>query len=243
MRALIYVTLISLMTFQAALAQTGHQMVMVELFTSQGCSSCPPADAVLGELARNPDVLALSLPVDYWDRLGWKDTFARPEFTARQQEYATWRASRQVYTPQAIIDGAIDVIGSRRAAMIDAVNAQRTKIKPVAVKLSHTGPGIGLALASNPLNEAATIWMARYQLRGQVAVKRGENGGQTLDYFNVVTGLQSLGTYSGGNAEFTLADAAPETGMGLAVFIQNTRTGAILGANSYASSIGSNPHP
>ncbi len=243
MYAVLCIILISLLGLQPVRAEREHQPVMVELFTSQGCSSCPPADAILGELARDPDVLALSLPVDYWDRLGWKDTFAKPEFTARQQQYAEWRASRQVYTPQAIIDGAIDVIGSRRAAMIDAVNAQRAKVKPVLVNLSQTGRGIGLGLQSGPLSEPATIWIARYQLRGQVAVKRGENGGQMLDYFNVVTDLHRLGSYPGGAAEFSLAESPPEAGTGLAVFVQSSRTGAILGANSRVNSNGSNSRP
>ena len=243
MYALLSIVLITLLTLHTAKAESGHSPVMIELFTSQGCSSCPPADAILGDLARNPDVLALSLPVDYWDRLGWKDTFAKPEFTARQYQYADWRGSRQVYTPQAIIDGAVDVIGSRRGAMVDAVNAQRAKVKPVLVNLSQTGSGLGLGLQSGPLSEPANIWIARYQLRGQVAVKRGENGGQMLDYFNVVTDLHRFGPFSGGTVDVALTELPPESGTGLAVFVQNGRTGAILGAGSYINSNGSNPRP
>jgi hypothetical protein len=126
---------------------------------------------------------------------------------------------------------------------LDAVNAQRAKVKPVLVTLSQTDRGVGLGLRSDPLTEPATVWVARYQLRGQVAIKRGENGGQTLDYFNVVTDLRRLGSYPGGPAEFSLTDAPPETGTGLAVLVQNSRTGTILGANSRINSTGSNVRP
>jgi hypothetical protein len=223
------------MTAQAA-PDTGpaRGLVMVELFTSQGCSSCPPADAVLGDLARRPDVLALSLPVDYWDNLGWTDTYAKAAFTARQRAYSAQWQSNRVYTPQAVINGTLDVVGSRRQAMVDSVNAQAALVQPLTLGLQQGATGLTLSIRS-ALKDAATIpagadiWVARFQARGHVTIKRGENGGRDLDYWNVVTDLHRLDAYHGGDVTLTLSEPAPQRGTGLAVFVQ-AGAGPILGA-------------
>ncbi|KGM33874.1 DUF1223 domain-containing protein [Inquilinus limosus] len=207
----------------AAPALAAERPVVVELFTSQGCSSCPPADALLSTLADRPEVLALAFHVDYWNRLGWTDPFSGPWATARQTAYAAQLGSDQVYTPQAVIDGRGDVVGSDRAAMEAAIAAARTD---PSVPVQLTASGTGLQVAVDPAAPAdAVLWLVGFDDRHDTPVRRGENAGRTLVDRNVVRSLTRLDGWMPGG---TVAAARPE-GDRTAVLLQ-AADGRILGA-------------
>src|SRR3712207_4768784 len=163
---------------------------VVELFTSQGCSSCPPADQFLAELAGRPDILALTFPVDYWDYLGWKDTLAQPAFTVRQRAYASARNDKQVYTPQIVVNGLKPIVGSDRAK-IESVIAKSAHSGglPVAVTLSETGSAVTVEIGSSPDGLSGEAWLLPVAKAREVAIGRGENKGRTITYANVVRGI------------------------------------------------------
>ena len=196
---------------------------VVELYQSQGCSSCPPADAVLNALADRPDVLALSFAVTYWDQLGWKDTFADPAFTQRQWDYARASGRTYVATPQMVINGGGVVTGGD-PAQVDA--AIRRLGRPVA------GPTIvraGGAFAIGTGKGTATVWLVRYDPRTiAVPIRAGENGGRTIAHRNVVRQLVQLGQWTG--APLRLALPAAPAGLSSAVLVQQGRGGAIIAA-------------
>lgn len=206
---------------------------VVELFTSQGCASCPPADAYLGELAQRDDVLALSLHIDYWDYLGWKDSFATPLTTARQRAYGRELGKRYVYTPQIVIDGAAEVVGSRRRSVERAIErAAQDQSNSVPVSLSDAGDDrlvirIGVGEARD-----AVVWLVLYDRRHEVAIGRGENGGRKLAYYNVVRDITRIGTWTGKPVEIALAADALRRGgrSACAVLVQENGHGAIIGA-------------
>lgn len=199
--------------------------VVLELFTSQGCSSCPPANANLARLAARPDVLALSYGVTYWDRLGWPDTFARPEYTARQRAYQAGLGNDNVWTPQIVIDGRTDVVGGRRQEIERAIDAHLAFTGPV---VRFKGGGVGLA-GGTPPRAAADVWLVRYDPRTvEVPVARGENGGRTLPHSHVVRQLVRLGSWRGETVGFALP-APSASGLSTAVLVQAPRGGPILG--------------
>ncbi|WP_343716525.1 DUF1223 domain-containing protein [Inquilinus sp.] len=204
-------------------AQATERPVVVELFTSQGCSSCPPADALLSTLADRPDVLALAFHVDYWNRLGWTDPFSGPWATARQTAYAAQLGSDQVYTPQAVIDGRGDVVGSDREALDSAIATARTD---PSVPVQLTASGTGLQVAVDPAAPAdAVLWLVGFDDRHDTPVRRGENAGKTLVDRNVVRSLTRLDGWIPGGS---VAAARPE-GDRTAVLLQ-AADGHILGA-------------
>lgn len=176
--------------------------VVLELFTSQGCSDCPAADRLVTELAHRPDVIALSLPITYWDILGWKDTFATEANTKRQKSYARIMNRSGVYTPQMIIDGQLDVVGNQRDRVMQAVALRSTaagREKEIPVLLHRTGNRIEIAIAKSkhaPKN-AATIWVMRTLGQGSVNIGDGENRNRLLTYTNVVRDLQRAGEWKG----------------------------------------------
>ncbi len=209
---------------------------VVELFTSQGCSSCPPADALLGHLARQPGIIALTLPVDYWDYLGWQDTFGSPAHSKRQEAYARSRGDGKVYTPQMVINGTAHVIGSHRKDVIEAIADEAGKANgrwvPVAIATGNgevvvqTGGHQGTGEAPD-----ATVWIALTMDKGEVAVENGENSGRKLTYFNVVRQLMPVGTWHGEPVTLRLPEADVMKGYdGCAVLLQENGTGPILGA-------------
>ena len=205
---------------------------VVELYTSQGCSSCPPADALLGELAGRDDVIALSFHVDYWDYIGWKDTFALPSNTERQKGYAEALKARRVYTPQMVIDGAAHEVGSNRASVLTELARARSRPR-LDVSLVHTDDGhVVLRLPAGEANGDATIWLVRYDLVRPVEIERGENSGRSINYHNVVVETSSLGVWSGEPVEVTLSEAqlARGGGAGCAVIVQEGMYGRVLGA-------------
>ncbi len=170
----------------AAAAEASPRAV-IELFTSQGCSSCPPADRLLAKLARDPDVIALSLPVDYWDRLGWKDTLARHAFTERQEAYAAVRGDGQVYTPQAVINGREHAVGSERSAIEQSAAATAAGLD-VPLGIAREGDGFSVTVGDAPgkADARGTIVLLPYVAAREVAIGRGENAHATVTYTNVV---------------------------------------------------------
>ena len=206
--------------------------VVVELFTSQGCSSCPPADDLLAELAHRPDIIALSLHVDYWDYIGWKDPYGSPLMTERQRRYAEELGLRYVYTPQMVIDGRTDVVGMRRGEVLDAIETAARKRKAVAVNFVPSDGGKVVIPAGHAPDSGATIWLAVYDEGYETAVSRGENAGRTVRNANVVRSLERLGTWMGQRLEIplNLDSAAARGNYGCAVIVQQGRNGPILGA-------------
>ena len=204
--------------------------VVVELFTSQGCSSCPPADEVLGELTKKNDVIALSLPVTYWDYLGWKDTLADPSFTQRQRNYAHQMDLRQVYTPQMVIDGQVNVVGSHGDEVADIITARQNLPSGPPITLSHRGDDMAVAIA--PSNVQANVLILPVSALEEVSVRRGENGGHKLRYHNVVRDVRRIGSYDGTAFAKTLTMVSMwmKDADRCAVLLQDPQSGAILSA-------------
>ena len=213
---------------------------VIELFTSQGCSSCPPADKVLGDLAQDPSVIALSLPIDYWDYLGWKDTLADSRFTARQRAYSRVRGDREVYTPQAVVNGSVHVIGSDREAIEGAIEdtAQNGAVMSVPVRLTIAGQELTVSVAAaseHAVRKHGEVWVCSISRTVPISIAKGENGGRELTYHNVVRGLLKLGDWNGSPASWSvpLEKIAREGIDGAVVYVQDgsrDRPGPMLGA-------------
>jgi hypothetical protein len=211
---------------------------VVELFTSQGCSSCPPADELLVEYSRQPDIIALSMPVNYWDYLGWKDTLAHVAFTERQKAYAHSRSDRQVFTPQMIVNGKKSCIGSDRAQIEKAIQytSKGRRTLPVDVTLDERNGMVTISVEETPetAQREAEVWVLPVLRTQTVPIERGENRGKTITYANVVRGLNRLGEWRGGSARFEMSlETARKGGDAYVVLLQSTdaaRPGVILGA-------------
>jgi hypothetical protein len=173
-------------------AQAGERPIVVELFTSEGCSSCPPADALLAELASRPDVLALSFHVDYWDRLGWKDPYSSRAATDRQNRYAKLLALHTVYTPQIVVDGKWEAVGSDRDDVEHALDLARRDPAEVPVTLGLDHGQAQITLGPGGDRVAVSVLLIGFDRRHVTAVKRGENGGRTLAHVDVVRGLEEI---------------------------------------------------
>jgi hypothetical protein len=188
-----------------AVAGVGNPLVL-ELFTSQGCSSCPPADRYLGEIQRErPDVLVLDFHIDYWDSLGWKDPFSLPGATARQQAYDSVLGS-EVYTPQLVIGGSRQAVGSDQDAVTTAIAAavqDRATLPPVALSLSPEGANLAVDVAPGSGN--AELWLVGYDDRHTTAIGRGENGGLTETEVDIVRSIRPIATWSGGALQLQIA--------------------------------------
>ena len=201
-------------------------LTVVELFTSQGCSSCPPANANLLVLSRRSDLLALSFGVTYWDQLGWTDTFASEAFTRRQRDYQRGLGNDNVWTPQVVVDGRADVVGQNRTEIERLIAAHRDGGGPTVV---FRGDAVGLAGGPRP-TAPADIWLVRYESAPlEVPVIRGENGGRTLPHANVVRELVRLGAWTGDTVGHRLAPAT-RTGLRTAILVQAPNGGPILTA-------------
>ena len=208
--------------------------VVVELFTSQGCSSSPPADALLGELSRQPGVVAISLNVDYWDYLGWRDTLGSPECTQRQRDYAARLGAGHVYTPQAVINGRNEMLGSDRDGLLAAIARERAR-ESVPVSLSSGDREILVEVAeaqNDDLRRDATIWVATLVPQAVVHIERGENAGRTIAYTNVVSKIVPAGMWNGRLTGLTLPrPAIMADGTFCVALLQADGTGPILGAS------------
>jgi hypothetical protein len=203
----------------------GKSPVVVELFTSQGCSSCPPANANLIKLSQRPDVLPLSFAVTYWDYLGWKDTFDRPEYTDRQVAYEPPLHQQGPYTPQMVINGATTAVGNDLGEVEQLVDSAKPLSGP---ELTLTPGHVAVGAAGAP-NGGADVWLVRYDPNlVNVPVARGENSGVTLPHTHVVHELVRLGSWSGMAQAFDLPAAAD--GLLSAVLIQSMHGGPILAA-------------
>jgi hypothetical protein len=204
--------------------------VVVELFTSQGCSSCPPADALLGELAQRPNIVALALHVDYWDYIGWKDPFASPALTRRQRDYADALGLRMVYTPQMVVDGRIDVVGSHHGEVESAIAESAAKPK-LAVRIEGDGRGGHRAvIPAGDSSEEATVWFAVLDSEQETKVGRGENSGRMLKEFNIVREWRRIGSWNGSAITLPLEAVPGEDRNACAVIVQSGATGPVLGA-------------
>ena len=179
-------------------AKAGDRPVVVELFTSQGCSSCPPADKFLHKLADRDDVIALAMHVDYWDYIGWKDSFASPALTARQRAYARENNRRMVYTPQMIINGGDHVVGNRPMDVTDVIDRHRGQAETIELALARNGDTLTIsAQPKSRLKGPLSVQLIRYRPRATVDITRGENAGRTLSYANIVTDMQLLQSWDG----------------------------------------------
>ena len=180
---------------------------VIELFTSQGCSSCPAADKVLGELSHDPSLVTMSLAVDYWDYLGWKDTLAIHGHSARQRAYAEARGDREVYTPQVVVNGVVHVLGSDKAAIEKAIAQTRrdsaTLALPVSMTVADGKVTVNVLAASNG-HRSGEVWLCPVSSTVAVDIGRGENHGQTLTYHNVVRRWVKLGDWSGKAESFSV---------------------------------------
>jgi hypothetical protein len=231
-------TLLTGLAFMAALTPIEsvaepRRMAVIELFTSQGCSSCPPADALLQTYTERPGVVALTLPVDYWDYLGWKDTLASPKYTKRQRLYAR-SFGGQPYTPQVVVNGVKHVIGSHAYDIDRAIEKTGAQLDPSRVSLSLGSDGRTLTIdvgASAGTESSGTLWLAAVRPRVDVDVTRGENRGRKLSYFNVVRELTPVGMWSGKAAKLDLPHSEMlRAGERCAVWLQVEGTGHIIAA-------------
>lgn len=210
---------------------------VIELFTSQGCSACPPADHLLESYANRSDVMALSLPVDYWDYLGWKDTLASAKNSERQRSYAKSRGDGAVYTPQIVVNGMGHAVGSDRSQIERQIakTAMAFAEKRVPMRFWRTSSMIIVEVASkskNAVAEQATVWLAPIEDVVEVEIQRGENLGKTLKYYNVVHELAPIGVWTGTAMRIQIA-AQPfikPGNMRYAVLLQEGTTGPIIGA-------------
>jgi hypothetical protein len=212
---------------------------VIELFTSQGCSSCPPADEILGELAKDPSVVALSMPIDYWDYLGWKDTLADARFSARQKAYSRMRGDREVYTPQAVVNGSTHVIGSDLVGIESAIDTTRAAgVMSVPVTLTQSGRQVSVSVAAagqGPAVRHGEVWIGSVSTSVPISIGRGENSGRELTYHNVVRNLLKVGDWNGtsGNWTVPLENISHDGVDAAVVFVQDgnrDKPGPMLGA-------------
>ncbi|MEX1060177.1 MAG: DUF1223 domain-containing protein [Methyloceanibacter sp.] len=213
---------------------------VLELFTSQGCSSCPPADALLAELGKRPGLVTLSYSVDYWNYLGWHDTLSSPANSERQREYARMRGDGSVYTPQIVVDGLTHVNGRNEAAIEAAVRSAAMRLKDVRVPVNMHAEGdtlvIGIGAApDNSDKRGATVWLAIAKELETVSITRGENRGKKLSYSHPVRELSPIGMWKGEamTLKLPLKDLKTMDGDCLVALLQVENGGPILGAAQY----------
>jgi hypothetical protein len=210
---------------------------VIELFTSQGCSSCPAADKLAGELARDPSLVVMSLPIDYWDYLGWKDTLAIPGHSKRQKAYSKARGDREVYTPQVVVNGLTHVLGSDKSAIENAIGeTHKQNVLALRVGLSVSGDQISVSVPATKNGPAkGEIWLCPITRNAEVTIERGENKGHSVIYHNVVRRWVKLGEYTGAARTFAVPkhDVTAVGGDAVAVVVQSgtkEEPSAMLGA-------------
>lgn len=221
-----WLALLGLMVSAAA----GASPVVVELFTSEGCSSCPPADALLGELARRPGVIALSYHVDYWDDLGWKDRFSLPEATQRQRGYVRRLDKSGAFTPQIVVSGDTSLVGSNRTAVERAVAGERDALR---LSVSQEGGNL-LIYFLEAWRESMDVFLVSYLKEATARIDSGENAHRTLKHFNVVRSFKKLGTWNGRPQRMVAPLAElPRDASAVAVILQRKNQGAVAGAATF----------
>src|SRR4029077_13402842 len=209
---------------------------VIELFTSQGCSSCPPADQLLGELAERPGIVALSYSVDYWNYLGWRDTLSSAANSDRQREYARARGDGRVYTPQVVVDGLLHVNGGDAIAIGQAIKDASARLANIRVSVSMPGEGDTLVITIGAAQDksytrAATVWLAIAKEKETVSVTRGENRGRNLSYHHPVRELSPVGMWKGEamTLRLPLKDLKTMGGDCLIAMVQVENSGPVLG--------------
>ncbi len=213
-------------------ARAGEKpLTVVELYTSQGCSSCPPADAYLGELAEIDDLLALSFHVDYWNYLGWADPYSSAVYSQRQSQYARYFETRNVYTPQMVIQGTHQVVGSDRSEVRRAIRAAKA-LPRVDLSITRDATGMMLNLPAAGQSQKADVFIVTFDNEHFTAVKRGENRGKKIRNRNVVRGIEHITDWNGQALTVPVSIAA-NSGDGGAVLVQSVESGAILGAATF----------
>lgn len=223
----IVIRLVSLTVALLFSASALARPVVVELFTSQGCSSCPPADEFLGELARRPGIIALAYHVDYWDDQGWKDRFSMPEASKRQQGYVRRLSRAGAFTPQIVVSGDTSLLGSNRVEVRKAIDGDRDAL---AMKLSKVGGNLQIHF-TEAWRESMDVYLVSYLASATDKIERGENARRTLKHFNVVRSFKRLGTWNGKPQRMTAPIAQfPADATSVAVILQRKNQGAIAGA-------------
>jgi hypothetical protein len=231
----------SAVVFIASPSAKADPRAVIELFTSQGCSSCPAADRLLAELQADPSLIPLSLPIDYWDYLGWKDTLAIPGHTLRQRAYSQARGDREIYTPQAVVNGIAQVVGSDRTGIENAVTQSRSNASSLSVPLRMTvaDEHVSVTIPERGHSEAGggEVWLCALSGSVSVGIARGENRGRTITYTNVVRRWIKLGGWTGKSESFSVPiDAIKFDGVDAVAVILQTgsfeKPGAIMGAAS-----------
>ena len=234
--ALLGVVVLSSLAAPASADMRLRPKAVVELFTSQGCSSCPPADALLTGLAEQDDVVALAYHVDYWDYVGWADTFGAADYSDRQRAYAQSWGSSRIYTPQMVVNGTKAVVGSRRSEVHGAVDQAHL---PLPIDVTQDGTMLRITIPPDDTLDDAVVWLVTYIDRADVAIERGNNAGKTMAYTQVVTGRQALGVWeyaTGASIKLPLPEVLEHDSNGIAVIVQQESDGLpgpILGAASF----------
>jgi hypothetical protein len=230
---LVFMALVGSVTELRAQTTASRGPGVVELYTSQGCSSCPPADEVLGELSRLPNVIALAFHVDYWDDIGWRDHYSIPGAVERQQRYVQSLGLSSPFTPQAVVDGRSSFVGSDKRRILDALADPVGEMVPVSIEVSE-----GMLIVGVPERQDRKpyqVFVAAYLPHASTAVGRGENTGRTLQEFNIVRQFRSMGTWSGHAAVFRASvDSFPADASRVAVLLQRNEQGPIAGSAAIA---------
>jgi len=209
---------------------------VLELFTSQGCSSCPQADALLEQMSKSPNYIALAYHVDYWDYIGWPDTFGAKANSDRQRDYAESWGSSRIFTPQLVVNGVKGVVASRKKDVDGAVTATGLNLP---ITLTPSGDMLDVAIEGNDDMEKAVVWLVTFIDRAEVEIERGENKGKRIAYTQIVTGRQAVGMWdpdTGAHLKLPLAEVLTDTSNGAVIMVQQERDGLpgrILGAASF----------
>jgi hypothetical protein len=232
MRLLFGVILAALALVGAAPSSAGENVTVVELYTSQGCSSCPPVDALLEKLAKRDDVIALALHVDYWDYIGWADIFADPKFTQRQRSYARAAGHRSIFTPQLIIGGTSHIVGNKPMEIADAISEHNGRAVNVDLQVTRDGNRVDMSATWVGLEKfrgRMVVQLVQYEPQKSVKITRGENAGNTINYANIVTLWKPVGTWDGRATKRFRFEVADDD-QPLAIILQQDNSGPIIAA-------------
>lgn len=225
---------LALGALSGANAAADSRPIVLELYTSEGCSSCPPAEALIGEWARRADILALAFHVDYWDGLGWRDRYGLPSATQRQRGWAQSRAGAEVFTPQMIVDGRQSVLGSDRAAVAAAVHTAQSRLaaeSDVIVTALVSGGQVLIEVAGGASRRTKDVYIVAYLPHTVTQIPRGENAGRTVQESNVVRSILKLGSVAGAATRWQLAASRfPSDASKVAVLVQDAQSGAVSAA-------------
>lgn len=205
--------------------------VLIELFTSQGCSSCPPADKLAAKLAQDPKHIVVSFNVDYWDYLGWRDTLAKPEYSQRQYDYAKSRGDGSVYTPQMVINGASHAVGSNSKEVNTRLAAAGAEAMPAQISLEMTAHEISIRIAASKSDGEATLWLMAIAPTIKQVIERGENAGSTISYVNVVRNLVPAAMWKGEDysGRWMRSAVMPPDCKNIVAVLQRHKVGPVIG--------------